>query len=79
LVATPVVTELGDAANVARSGATGGPVPTTTCRVPVPALLVQLMVNVVTPVSVTLVACPLVTSPTPWSIVHVGTGLGTPA
>src|SRR5688572_6662842 len=39
-----------------------------------PATFVHVSVNVVTAVSVTLVACPRVTAPTPRSIEHVGSG-----
>jgi hypothetical protein len=67
------VTVVGDAVNVAITGATGG-TPITTWRAPEPRLFVHVSVNVVTCVSVTIVVWPDVTSPTPLSIVHAGSG-----
>src|ERR1041385_4738425 len=55
------------------TGATGG-TPTTPCRAAMPWRFVHVRVNVVTCVIVTVVATPLVTAPTPLSIVHVGSG-----
>jgi hypothetical protein len=47
-----------------------------TGRITVPALFEHVSVNVVTAEMLTLVAWPLVTAPTPLSIVHAGSGYG---
>jgi hypothetical protein len=72
-VAAFVVTSAGDAVNDVMNGATGG-TPITTWRAAEPTLFVQVSVNVVTVLIVTIVIWPRVTAPTPLSIVHAGSG-----
>jgi hypothetical protein len=48
----------------------------TNWAISLPALLLQVSVKAVSADSVTALAAPLLTLPTPWSIVHVGTGTG---
>ena len=75
LVGIPICVTAGVATNVAKLGKTGGTV-TTTGRITLPALLVQVRVYVVIADAITLVVWPRVTAPTPLSIVHVGSGNG---
>ncbi len=75
-VGTPICVTAGVETNVEIVGATAGTV-TTTGRVAGPALFEQVSVNVVICETVTLVVCPFVTTPTPLSTVHVGSGYGT--
>jgi hypothetical protein len=76
LVLTPETTVDGEATNPLRVGATGGDTITVVCRVPVPAELTQVNVNVVLLASVRVVEDALVTVPTPWSMEQVGAGVG---
>jgi hypothetical protein len=65
-VATPCVTVVGVAEKLAMLGAAGGCVPViVTLRVELPTEFVQVSVNVVVPLSVTIDWPPFVTGPTP--------------
>jgi hypothetical protein len=76
-VAAPIVTDDGDAVNVASTGATGcGVTVRLSCRVALPAELLHVTVNVVVALSVTLAVPPLLIVPTPLSIEHAGVGVG---
>jgi hypothetical protein len=65
LVAAPIVTDDGVAVNVAMIGATGAVTVIVSCFVDIPALFMHVSVYVVSAVSVTEVAVPLVIVPTP--------------